>query len=512
MKKSLQSRKRLLCLVAPALIGALYLVLCIINLNQSIWFDEAYGSYITRFDFGQMLSFTAADVHPPLYYILLKTWAHFFGHTVYAMRMMSAVFGAIAIVFAFLWLKYKYGSGVATLGSLMLAIAPVFVRYGQEMRMYTLVVAIVFAATYVLELAINNRKKIWWVLYAVLLAAGMWTHYFVAFAWVAHLIYLIHVYGKKIFQKRIILTYVGAVALYLPWLPSLISQTGDVQGNGFWIKDITINGIASYFTETLLYNNADGISGWLLVLFFATLITIIALAVRYRKKLTMLFCLAIAPVVGLVLLSLPPLAPMFISRYLVYAMLAISLIEAVTLALFARDAFAKKSTQKLAFYRRPAVSVAIVAALFIGTSVCGLASVYHFGNYNFITVTKSTSKELFDSIVELDAGENLSIISNDPWLYYDLATYTSYHHDVNFIDEQTEYPYGSLKPLKESYFGKINDLDAFLADREAVWYVGSAPEEGQLEFPREGWYATTEATMQFDERGYTYQILKLERE
>ena len=85
-------------------------------------------------------------------------------------------------------------------------------------------------------------------------------------------------------------------------------------------------------------------------------------------------------------------------------------------------------------------------------------------------------------------------------------------HDVNFIDETTDYLYGSLKPLEQSYFGKIDDLDKFLADREAIWYVGTEPEEGYLEFPRENWRVVTSASMQFDDRGNRYQILKLERE
>lgn len=511
MKKYLQSRKRILCIVAPAIIGLIYLVLCFANINQSIWFDESYSSYITRFDYGQMLEFTAADVHPPLYYIFLKTWAHFFGHTDFAMRAMSAIFGAIAIVFVFLWLKYKYGASAAILGSFMMSIAPIFVRYGQEMRMYTLVMAIVFAATYFLQLAVDNGKKVWWVIYAFLLVVGMYTHYFVAFAWVAHLVYLIKIYGKKIFQKHIILTYVSAVILYIPWLPSLISQTKTVE-NGFWISDASAEGLTGYFTETLLYDRPGNISNWLLVLFIVAIITIIVLAIRYRKKLSMLFILSFVPLVILILLSMPPLKSMFVSRYIMYSMVSIAILEAVLVVLFAREKFAEKSKKKIAFYRRPVVQVAVVVAVLIATSICGLRSVYAYGNYNFVTCNKATAKELYENIVALDGGENLSIISADPWLYYDLAAYTSYHHDVNFIDETTDYLYGSLKPLEQSYFGKIDDLDQFLGDREAIWYVGVEPEEGYLEFPREDWHVVTSASMQFDDRGNRYQILKLERE
>ena len=124
---------------------------------------------------------------------------------------------------------------------------------------------------------------------------------------------------------------------------------------------------------------------------------------------------------------------MFVSRYIMYSMVSIAILEAVLVVLFAREKFAEKSKKKIAFYRRPVVQVAVVVAVLIATSICGLRSVYAYGNYNFVTCNKATAKELYESIVALDGGENLSIIAADPWLYYDLAAYTSYHHDVNFI-------------------------------------------------------------------------------
>ena len=145
--KYLRARKRIICISAPIIIGAIYMVLCIAQLNQSIWFDESYSAYLTRFEYPKIWAFTASDVHPPLYYFVLKTWAHFFGHTEVAMRSLSVIFGAIAVLFAFLWIKYKYGATAAITASTLLAISPVFVRYGQEMRMYSMVLAIVFAAT-----------------------------------------------------------------------------------------------------------------------------------------------------------------------------------------------------------------------------------------------------------------------------------------------------------------------------------------------------------------------------
>ena len=513
MKEFFTKRKRVFLILTPALLGVLYMALCMFNLRQSIWFDESFSSYLTRFDLGNIWNFTAADVHPPLYYFLLKGWAHMFGHIDYAMRMMSSVFGAIAILFAFLWLKYKYGLKAAMIASFLLSISPVFIRYGQEMRMYTMVLAIVFAATYFLQLAVDNGRKIWWVLYAILVAAGMWTHYFVAFAWCAHLVYLFKVYGMKgFFKHKIWAPFLLSVALFLPWMPSLVSQVGNVESNGFWIGPVSVTVMANYFSEGLFYMKSDEIQNWLVVLATVAVIAILFLAVRYRKNMTMLLALALVPLVLLVLLSLPPLNPVFIPRYIMYAMLAIPLIAGIGLTMLTNELAAKKR-KKESILQKPAVVGSAMMIILGASSIVGVATVYAKGNYNMYTNVKSASKDLYNAIIDLDNERKLPIISNSAWLYYDLAAYTSEEHPILFINEQTNYKYGSMEPLKQSYFGRIDNLDKWLEKNDTFWYVGAAPKEDSdedyLVFPREGWRVAEVSTMKFNEYSDEYQILKI---
>ena len=510
------SRKRVFLILTPAILGVIYMALCMVNMRQSIWFDEAYSSYLTRFDVGQIWNLTAADVHPPLYYFILKCWAHMFGHADFAMRTLSAVLGAVAILFAFLWLKYKYGLKAAMLGGLLLSISPAFVRYGQEMRMYTMVAAIVFASTYFLQLAVDNGRKIWWIIYAILVAAGMWTHYFAAFAFCAHLIYLFKLYGKSFWKKHIWVPYLLAVALYLPWIPSLFLQAVTVEKSGFWIPSIGADTIANYFGETMFYLKAEEIRNWLLVLALIIFLATSYFAVRYHKRMKMLLSLAILPLVILTILSLPPLSPMFISRYVLYAMMALPMIAGVGLVMLTNDLAAKAARRKkVHLMQRPAIAGFCIMTVLIGGSVVGLYAVYAKGNYNMSTDTKSASKDLFDTVLEMDNGKNLPIISNSEWLYYDMAAYTSEEHPVLFIDELVDYRYGSLEPLKQSYFGKIEHLDEWLEKHDSFWYVGSAPEEPHvnfIEFPRDGWRVAEVSNAKFNEHSDTYQILKLERD
>ena len=382
--------------------------------------------------------------------------------------------------------------------------------------MYTMVLAIVFASTYFLQLAIDNEKKRWWIIYAILVAAGMWTHYFTAFAFCAHLVYLFKIYGKSFWKKHIWAPYLLAILLFSPWMPSLIAQVSNVEQNGFWVSPVSVTVMANYFGEDLYYMKAEEIQNWLLVLATIVVSVILYLAVRYRKKMVMLLSMAIVPLIFLVLLSLPPLSPMFIPRYIIYAMLAIPMIAGVSLGMLTNDLTLKvKNDKKKSLWQRPALVGFFAMAVLVGGSAVGIATVYAKGNYNMYTDTKSASKELFNTVVEMDNGNNLPIISNSEWLYYDMVAYTTEEHPILFIDELVDYRYGSLEPLKQSYFGKIKNLDEWLNIHESFWYVGSAPEDmyyNYLKFPREGWKVTEVSNMKFNDHSDTYQILKLERD
>lgn len=508
----IRARKRIICIIAPVVFGLIFMILCMVQLRQSIWFDESYSAYLTRFEYPKVWELTAQDVHPPLYYFALKTWAHFFGHTDFAMRMLSVICGAVAILFAYLWLRYKYGAAAAITATALLSISPVFVRYGQEMRMYTMVLAIVFAATYVLQLAIDNGKKRWWLIYAILLAAGMWTHYFCALAWIAHLVYLAVIYRKKIFQKRIIFTYVGSVMLYIPWVPSLLSQTGSVE-SGFWISEMTAKKLVDYWTETLTYQTSGGLKNWLLILAIVATVYIVVFAIKYRAKMKMLLSLMLIPVATLILISMPPLSPMFIPRYILFAIVAVSLVSGVALVYYAREPQTKRFSAKRT--KRRVVSAIAAGIVLFSTSICGVASVYSTGNYNFSTSTKSASKELYETIVALDNNENLAIICASEWLYYDMSFYTTVEHSVYFMNETTEYKYGSLYPLRDSAIGRIDDLDKFIGKRDAFWYITTISEKTKKpasEFPREGWEIREYSTTKFNDHSDTYAIVKMVKE
>lgn len=515
MRRFVEKYKRPLTLVAPALIGALYLILCLVSVQQTIWFDESYTAYLIRFDYTDIVRYTAVDVHPPLYYLLLKTWSLIFGYNDFALRALSALLGAIAILFAFMWLKYKYGKTAAVLGSLFLALSPNFIRYGQEMRMYTLVAAIVFAATYTLQLAIDNKSRKWWIIYAVLVALGMYTHYFTAFVWLAHVIYLLLIYKKVFFKKKIFAIYLLSVVLYLPWIPGFIKQSTSVQ-NGFWIGQVSVEKVANFFTETVLYESAAKTTNWLLALFIAVCVLFIYLSYRYRKQLKLLLCMTLIPICGLILVSMPPLKSMFVPRYLLYSMCAMALMVGVELTLLARELVAKIPKRKKVknTYYRPAAIMALCIMVFAGSSIWGIGQVYAKTNYNFENGSQPIAKQVFYDTITLAGDEVIPIITETEWIYLDMVFYSSDEHPVYFLDERTENKQGTLLPLAEQDFGKIKNLDEFLEEHPKVIYVGQ-PKTGnkELKFPREGYRQTSLLVLGHeDNSGNKFQAAIYEKE
>lgn len=468
-------KERLLSIFAPVVAGLIFLVLSAINLTGSIWFDESYSAYLVRGDFGQIWHETSMDVHPPFFYFALKMWSLLFGTSDIAMRFMSIFFGLIAIVFIYQLLKRYFGVKPASVATLAVSISPMFIRYAQEMRMYTMVLAIVFIATYVLSLALEHKeKKHYWIIYAILVSTGMWTHYFSAFVWIAHLVIIINHFGgiKKLFKdkktlKTIILTYVLAVALYLPWIPSFFNQIKTVQ-SGFWIPPISLNTPADFLGNTLFFKDAADVTSWIAILGFTALglFTYLALKLartakkREKQGIKAILIMIGVPILVMTILSLPPLTSSFVDRYVLYSIVSIWILFGLVFAL------SKERMRKL------------LATLLIAVAVIGVVNVE-------ARTSKGYAKDIVAEVFQV-ADEKEPIIAGSVWTYYDGIFYTSEKHPVYLFNQWVNYEYGSLEPIRDYRVNLVDDAEGFLEAYEKVWYITETPEEGsEIEIPDE---------------------------
>lgn len=482
LKNIIDTTTRHYRLTLAAIIG-LFSILVIGNMTRwSIWFDEAFSAYLMRFNIVEITGFTAADVHPPLYYWLLKGWTSIFGVTEIGVRSMSLLFAIIAIVGVFVLVRRLLNdTSIALLASLGLAISPIIIRFAHEARMYTLVLAIVAWATYALVRATETGAKKWWVGYALLLTAGMLTHYFAAFAWLAH-------WAWRVWERRTgrlqrfwsqdwVVAHLIAVAAFAPWLTTAIRQFLIVQG-GFWIPPVSAYTAIDYISNTFMYRQYGTVLGWWAII-FAVLVTagiwlLVKLAKNSPKKhhssIVLIVCLALVPPLLLVLVSMPPLLSSFIDRYVMYAQAFLVVLLAVAVAVS---------------YRRKIPGTLVAATLIGSTMLVGIGNVYYYGNYNKNSNTSIRVKEVIREIHNIgEPGQ--PVIAASPWIYYEAAFYDSTDHQVYFQDSSTDYRWGSESMLRDSQMGKINHLDEFTKDHKYVWYLAQNS-KGEVEPPDTTW-------------------------
>lgn len=470
--KTIEKRQHLFSILVPVFSGLIFLLLAIMNLKSSIWFDEAYSAYLVRGDFGQIWEMTAMDVHPPFFYFALKIWSSIFGTSDVAMRFMSVFFGLIAIVFIFQTVKKMFGIKAASLSTLFVAISPMFIRYAQEMRMYTMVLAIVFAATYFLMLALEKGKekagRKYWFIYALLICMGMWTHYFSAFAWIAHVvIILVHFGGfKKIFKdkklfKTLLFTYGFAVLLYLPWIPSFFKQIVTVQ-SGFWIPPVSFEVMADLVSAILFFNLSADVTSWgwvfgtaLIVFFILTFKGVFSKASKKeRPMLRNLLIMVFVPIAVMTILSLPPLTSMFVDRYILYSVVTVWILFGVVTVLTKSDIL------------RFGMSILVIIVAVYGA---------------FFVMNREPKGYISEILAEtfVAADEKEPIIMGGVWDYYDGIFYNSERHPIYIFEDSFEYEYGSLEPIRKFRVNLIDNKEEFLKNYESVWYILSNPEKGE---------------------------------
>lgn len=204
------------------LILLLGLILRLININQSLWLDEAINiSYAQKFDLpGYLTSYLLGDFHPPLYFAVLWIWTHIFGFSEIASRMPSLIFG-LGTIFVTYLIGRQYSKNVGLISALLLSFAPLHIYYSQEARPYALAAFSVTVCSYFFLKFLKSNSKISLVL-AISLSLVLYSDYVAYFIFPAHFIYLFATQKKKV--KNYLYSLAIGVALFLPWLFVFPSQ------------------------------------------------------------------------------------------------------------------------------------------------------------------------------------------------------------------------------------------------------------------------------------------------
>ena len=176
-----------------------------------------------------------SDTSPPLYYLLLNLWTRAFGTGDAALRLFSVWWAALSLPLVWLVGRQLGGVRAAWSACLLFAFSPVAFSYSGEGRMYSLLWCLGLALAWsTIRLADGDHR--WpaalWVLAGV---AGLLTHYFFAFAWLACLAWLWLEAGTALRWR--VTALAGATLLaVLPWYLQVPASLARWRVSGDWLS------------------------------------------------------------------------------------------------------------------------------------------------------------------------------------------------------------------------------------------------------------------------------------
>lgn len=390
----------------------------IIGLGQSVWFDEAYSVLLAQHSWSEIVRLTAQDVHPPVYYWLLKVWIVGLGSGELALRSLSVLLFGLSVGVAGLLTRRLFGTRAALVTLSFLVFAPFLMRYGFEIRMYSLASLIGVTATYILVAALEAKTRrnryLLYGAYTLLVTLGVYTLYYIALLWLAHCVWLLW----RAYQERRpglaapgLAAYVIGLALFLPWLPVFMSKM-----NGATLSPVThelgfknLLGIVSF---AFLYHPPWhlGVLNLLLIVFVVTAVAYLGVrgfgraTFRERQYLVLLGLYIVVPVVLFILVT--HYRPVYIERYVAHILLGGYVFVGVTTALAAARSD-----------RRTHILAAVVGVVLL----VGCWNLVQVGNYNFQRLHKPAIKSV--AALLSDCRQGAVIFANDPQVAIELGYY-----------------------------------------------------------------------------------------
>ncbi len=168
--------------------------------QRDFWYDEAFTGIITRMSWPKMWWMIFHDVHPPLYYYLLKLWASLFNYSLFSFRSFSVLFGILS-VWSIYWIGKKlFSTRVGLISAFLMTISPFAIQYSQEARMYSLFGFLSLWLIYFFIKSLQKNQWLDWLSWSGIGILFFYTHYLALFTFV--IFYFTTLTYKLLFQEK----------------------------------------------------------------------------------------------------------------------------------------------------------------------------------------------------------------------------------------------------------------------------------------------------------------------
>lgn len=195
--------------------------------------NEAVAALLTQnYGWTEMFAKISHEALPPLYFSVLKIWGAVFGNGVWGLRSFSVLFGVLTVWVGYLFVKELFQNktdkvkSLSLISALLLAVNPWLILSSMQATAVALASFFVLLTSYLWLKALRKNTRRAWVFYAISLAMGLYTHYFIILVLITHISYTVYdVFKQKKDWRYALGAYLLAVLLFLPWLPHVSKQS-----------------------------------------------------------------------------------------------------------------------------------------------------------------------------------------------------------------------------------------------------------------------------------------------
>ena len=242
-----------------------------------IHIDEYWTFLVVKLPLLEGVKVTISDVHPPLYYLILKFFDKLFIFlninidSLILFKILSILPYFIILLLSATKLKNEYGWFTAGLFALVLiGVSDFFIQF-VTIRMYNWTLLFCLLSFIVLKDILERSEVKFWILLSIFVTLAAYTHYFsiITSALIYFIIFIFIVFNKNInFNKKeefkkFLLSISTAVILYLPWIFILINQVQMASGRSVHEVPLLSN-LINYFLIFGVNNESFSIE-WILL-------------------------------------------------------------------------------------------------------------------------------------------------------------------------------------------------------------------------------------------------------
>lgn len=428
MKKVLKDKLNILIIF----ISIFLILLCF---NRSLWGDEAWTAIIMKYDFKEMIREIGQDVHPPLYFVLLKLIVTLFDQHIEIMKIMSVIPTIILMAIGKKYIKHIFKSDfIAGVFICLVGLMPSCMHMSVELRMYSWsILFVTWSAFLGCEIYLHDQRKdkLLFTLSGILAA---YTHNFniISEIFVYMILFIALLVKDKKYIKDILIISLITILGYLPWLFISFKQVMNVN-NDFWLWSVNFTDVAQmliYPFNSLCHNEIPNLFVLIFIglpLLMTSLLFIVVLKTtinnHFKNQKANFVLLCYIPMYGLMMFGIVYgllIRPIFVARYLH------STIGIFFLGLAVGISFIKKNSLKN-------VAIIILICNMIYGCFFNIQREYFNGTEDTLAFFEKAKKEYSTRTIVTD----IFLLSTTVMPYYE-TQYTTYSNTVYSLEQSNQ--------------------------------------------------------------------------